>query len=256
MSHADLLNLPVAAVVSPHKCYSGQVHKAGADYLLLAEPELGMFLVALEHVKQLRLGVALSDVRPPHIDARGVDVSPQALPETLAAVLQAWTGSVVQLDVGGLEPLAAYLLAVRGDFLLACVVPEGVVYVPLRHVQLVRPLAVQVQPEFAAWVRRQQTELPAAVRLSEALQAEAGRLLVLGRGPEALCGLIRKACAEYVEVVVSPHSCVRVPLQHVRFVARGLTAGLPVPVVHEHADGSQPAGWSSVQPGGEPADRA
>ncbi|MCL6637678.1 MAG: hypothetical protein K6T26_07000 [Alicyclobacillus sp.] len=256
MSHADLLNLPVAAWVSPHKCYSGRVQKAGNDYLLMSDPVLGNFLVALEHVKQLRLGDASSEARPSHIDAAGVDVLPQALPETLAAVLQEWTEAVVQLDVGGMEPLAAYLLAVRGDYLLACVIPEGLVYIPHRHVQLVRPLAVQVYPEFAAWVRRQQTGLPNAVWLFEALHAETGRLVTFGRGPEALSGLIRRACAEYVEVVVSPHGSVRIPLHHIRFVARGLTAGLPVPVVQGHKDGGQPAGWSSVQSGGEPADRA
>ncbi|MCL6548516.1 MAG: hypothetical protein K6T30_06370 [Alicyclobacillus sp.] len=221
MTHEDLINLPVVAVLSAHRRYGGVVRKAGADFLLIDDPVAGAALVALEHIKRLRLGDRLAPAGSPHIDAPGVPVSPASLPDTLRDALSTWTASVVQLEGAGPDPVAAYLLGVHKDYVAVSVVPEGTVYVPLRHIQLVRPLDVAVEPEFASWADRGRDRLPGGDEFLEALNRATGALVKIGRGgPDEISGILRSAENDYLELLVSPHERVRIPLHHVKSVSR------------------------------------
>ncbi|MBX5437344.1 MAG: hypothetical protein IRZ33_09010 [Alicyclobacillaceae bacterium] len=221
MIHEDLINLSVVAVLSAHKRYGGVVRKVGTDFLLIDDPAAGAALIALEHVKQLRLGERTPPTSPPQIDAASVPVHPASLPDTLRDALCTWTKSVVQLDGAGPEPVAAYLLDVRTDYLAVSVIPEGLLYVPTRHVQLVRPLDVTVQAEFTSWMDRYLVRFAQADRFAEALSYEAGIAVKIGRGgPDEVLGVVRSANDHFVELVVSPHELVRIPMHHVKSVSR------------------------------------
>ncbi|WP_156040041.1 hypothetical protein [Alicyclobacillus macrosporangiidus] len=221
VTHDDLLNLPVVAEYSPHKRCSGVVRKVGEDFLLIDDSVTGTALIPLEHVKQLRLSEATPAVRQPQTDAVSGPVDPALVPDTLCAALQSWAGSVVQLDGGGPDPYSAYLLDVRADYVVASVIPEGLVYIPIRHIHLVRPLDVVVRTEFSEWVNRQKAVLPAATRFADALRHETGRLVKVGRGgPDEMYGIVRAVHDTFVELVVSPHELVRIPMHHVKSFSR------------------------------------
>jgi hypothetical protein len=144
-----------------------------------------------------------------------------AFPDSLCAALQSWTQTVVQLDGGGPDPVVCYVVCVKTDYLIASVIPEGMVYIPIHHIQLVRPLDVAVRAEFVEWASRQMAQLPAATRFVEALRHEVGRLVRIGRGgPDEISGILRQVHDEFVELVVSPHESTRIPTHHVKVVSR------------------------------------
>jgi hypothetical protein len=222
VAHEDLLNLPAMAVVSPHKRYFGTVRRVGSDYLLVDDPETGMALVALEHIKQLRIGARVPVHGSPQVDAASAPLDPASLPDSLHGALQTWITSVVQLDGAGPDPVVAYVLDVKADYLIVSAVPDGVLYIPIHHIQMVRPLDVEIQPEFTEWANRQKTQLPTEpIRLVDALREEVGKLTKLGRGgPDEVVGIIRAVHERFVELVVSPHEAVRIPVHHVKSVSR------------------------------------
>ncbi|WP_067925230.1 hypothetical protein [Alicyclobacillus shizuokensis] len=222
MAHEDLVNLPVIAAMSPQKCYCGIVRKVGADFLLVDDPEMGMALVALEHIKQLRVGEGVPVHKPPQIDAASAPLDPGSLPDALHGVVRTWVASVLQLDGAGPDPIVVYVIDVKADYLVVSAIPDGVLYIPVRHIQLVRPLDVQIQPEFVEWANHQKEQLPTgATRLIEALEQEVGKLAKFGRGgADEVVGIIRAVHEQFVELVVSPCERVRIPMHHVKSVSR------------------------------------
>jgi hypothetical protein len=151
-----------------------------------------------------------------------------AVPDELVDVLKAMEDTVLHLEGAGSNSTIGYVLSVRDDYLVTSVIPEGSVYFPIRHIQMILPLDVTVRTEFQEWLLPQRQSLSNAERFTDVLQLATGKLIRLGRGgPGDITGILRAVHEEFVEIMVSPHEVVAIPTHHVKAFFRLEQNGFP-----------------------------
>jgi hypothetical protein len=230
MVYKDLLNQAITVTVSAQKKYSGVVRKIGNDFILLEDDTVGAIIVPWEHVKQLTMGrfsQSTSDRNKQRPNFGPFDMD--AVPDELVDVLKAMEDTVVHLEGAGSNSTIGYVLSVRDDYLVTSVIPDGSVYFPIRHIQMILPLDVTVRTEFLEWLSPQRHSLSNAERFSDVLQQETGELIRLGRGgPGDITGILQAVHEDFVEVIISPHEVVAIPTHHVKAFFRIGQNGYPV----------------------------
>lgn len=213
MSHKDLVSNPAAITLGPAKKYSGVIEKAGIDFLTVDEATMGLIIIPLEHIKQLRIGQVDTEVGRSTTRPQPQDTGEQCFDD----VLNALKNQVVQLEGGGPEATIGYLLDVREDYVITVVIPDGIVCFPKLHVHVILPLDVTIRPEFLTWLDTQRALIPTAGKLAELMHANVGKLITLGRGdPDGVSGILRAVHEGFIEIVVSPHESLWVPIHHVK----------------------------------------
>jgi hypothetical protein len=230
MVYKDLLNQAITVTVNAQKKYSGVVRKVGNDYLLLEDDTVGTIIVPWEHVKQFTMG-SFSQSTSSSSKNR-VNFGPlaiEAVPDELVDVLKAMKDTVVHLEGAGSNPTIGYVLSVKDDYLVTSVIPDGSVYFPIRHVQMILPLEVTVRAEFLEWLLPRRESISNAECFHDVLQQAAGELIKLGRGgPADISGILRAVHEEFIEIVVSPHVVAAIPTHHVKAFSRLEQNGYPL----------------------------
>lgn len=221
MVYENLLNQSVVVTLNVQKKYAGVVRKVANDFVLLDDSESGACLVHLEHAKKLTTGSensASSSRRTKRLRFGPFDH--QTLPDTLVDVLQGMQDSVIRLECGSPDAITGYLMAVHEDFVVVGVIPDGSVYLPIHHIQTVLPLDVSVSPEFLHWLHSKQI-CPGTGWFADILQASTGEMVRLGRGgPEDVSGILKTVHDVAIELVVSPHEVVWMPVHHIKAFCR------------------------------------
>jgi hypothetical protein len=218
MIYENLLNQTVSITIGVHRKLRGTVLKVAADFVVVEDELIGAVMLPLEHVKQLT--ICFTSVPKSVLNLDLLSLGPielNTLPDDLLKAFQTMKGTVVHLEGGGADPTVGYVVDVKRDFLVISVVQDGSVYFPIRHIQSVQPLDVSIRPEFMAWLQPQIQSQPPANCFSEMLQQAIGRSIQLGRGgPEGICGILRQVHDGFIEVVISPHEVVEVPIHHIK----------------------------------------
>lgn len=214
MALDDYVSHPITVQLGPNKKYTGLLLEVQEHHLVVQDEGVGPIFISLEHVKQLCTG------DPPQQgqlrqSTQAANWTNEAY--TLNEVLTNLQGRVVQADGFGTGQIIGYLNDVKADYMIVSVIPDGTLYCPLRHLQSIYPLDVDILPEFAVWTKNNPDCHPDETQFADRLRASIGQLVHFGRNsPESPKGLLRAVHVNYVEVVVSPYQVVYIPMHHIK----------------------------------------
>lgn len=220
MTYMTLLNQQVNARINAQQQFKGTIEKVGDNYILLHDETIGSVILPTEHLKQIQW-IPNPPLPQQTLTLNQKKYDPTSLPNKLIDVLRLFNQTVIQIEGGGSEPTIGYVMGVKEDYVTLCVIPDGFVYYPVRHVLSILPRDVDVQPEFVQWIDQHTDQVLDGEHFIAILQHEIGKVVKFGRsGPEVIFGILRSANEQYAELVVSPNDVVWIPLHHIKSLTR------------------------------------
>jgi hypothetical protein len=199
--------------------YYGTISRVGEDFLMVDDETAGVVILPFEHLKSLSFGEIESvrtTVSP--IIPSGLPVFDGAvLPNDFRALLEKLRQTIIRIEGGGVNLKLVLLLDVLADYVVLCTVPEGITYMPVRHILAMAPVDAYIQPEFSTWMKEYSSHVVHATCMNDLLKMHIGKSIQLSRdSPEEMSGILCSVDEHYAELVTSPITRVYVPMHHIK----------------------------------------
>ncbi|WAH36268.1 hypothetical protein [Alicyclobacillus dauci] len=215
MSYSSLITKAVIVRVGT-KEYRGHTIEIGRDFIVVDDDAVGAVILPIEHVQVLECIESFhqSDQKQQQRDPPCRDL--QGLRDRLLDLHH----KVVKVESGGLRGASSFIFDVKDDYVILCVIPDGLMFVPMRHITALVPIGdVDLQPEFSAWVSRHTQSRAYPDRFTDLLGLYIGEPVKLGSNtPEEVVGLLSTCTDEQIQLVTAPNVRVIIPLHHVKSI--------------------------------------
>jgi hypothetical protein len=219
LKFSNLIGQVVSVRVGGNEFY-GTTTKVGEDFLVIDSDTTGTVILPIEHLKSLRVGenvCGASSKSEKRTDS--TTFGSTILPNEFAAVVEMLKQTVVRIEGGGVDSTVALLLDVLNDYVVLCMVPDGIVFLPVRHIKSIAPVDAYIQPEFSEWVKGHTNSVKYPNDLHDLLKTYFGKSLQLSRdSPEQISGILSDIDEYFAEFVTSPTTRAWIPILHIKSI--------------------------------------